>query len=89
MAKHKQPDRLSQDASAALAAGMSYGKYMAAKEPVKVTMPARSGIWRTCPYCGKEFVRYDKMRQIYCGFRCQRAAQDAREYERRKALRGG
>lgn len=80
-------DKLSRDSTAAIKAGMSYGKYMAMKEPVVVTPPERRGTWRTCPRCGKEFVRYDKMRQIYCDVTCQRAAQDTKEYERKHGIR--
>ncbi len=66
MAKHNQPDKLSQDASAALAAGMTYGKYMAMKEPMKVAMPKERGIRHICEYCGKEFMQYDRLHRKYC-----------------------
>lgn len=77
-------DKLARDSTAAIKAGMSYGKYMAMKEPVVVTPPERRGTWRTCPRCGKEFVRYDRIKATYCGVACQKSAQAARKYERRK-----
>ena len=75
-------DNLAKCAVAATKLGISYGKYMAMKDPVAVTPPVRHGIWRTCPYCGKEFVCYTKVRAIYCGVICKKAANAARKYER-------
>ena len=36
--KTNEPDKLAQDAAAALAAGMSYGKWKAMQEPVKINV---------------------------------------------------
>lgn len=39
MAKKKEMDNLAKDAAAALAAGMSYGKWKAMQDPVKIEEP--------------------------------------------------
>ena len=56
MAKKTEPDKLAQDAAAALAAGMSYGKWKAMQDPVKIykKQDLEPG-WKLCAWCGKPF----------------------------------
>ena len=71
MAK-KEPDKLAQEVHQALAAGMSYGKWKAMQEPVKIE-PKNLPIGietKTCAYCGAEFYSEDP-RKKYCGIRCR------------------
>ena len=73
MAKSKKMDKLSRDACDALAAGMSYGKYMAMKGPAKVTRPAPAptGYYHVCQHCGKEFYAGDRKVRKFCSDRCR------------------
>lgn len=76
MAKKKEPDKLAQDAAAALAAGMSYGKWKAMQgNPVVIKKPdiVPDG-WLVCNYCGKAFKPKTKRKQLYCEPICQAAA---------------
>lgn len=72
------------NAKAATDAGLHYGDYMAQKATGTIIPRTKPGIWRTCPRCGKEFVRHDKIPATYCGVVCQKAASYERRYERRK-----
>ena len=74
MAK-KEPDKLAQDAAAALAAGMSYGKWKALQcnSTAKVEQSVPDG-WLVCNYCGKAFKPKTKRKQLYCEPVCQAAA---------------
>ena len=71
----KNMDKLSQDAAAALAAGMTYGKYMAMKKPIIVEkVPVQpTGYKHTCLNCGKEFYVPYRYLTKYCGRRCREA----------------
>ena len=76
MAKKKEMDKLSQEVSKALAAGMSYGKWKALQTPVKIEPkpdPFKLPTC-TCAYCGTEFVPTDNRYRKYCGTRCKRLA---------------
>ena len=77
----KKMDKLAQDAKKALAAGMSYGKWKAMQEPVKVEKELPEG-WKVCPQCGKPFKSSQgkKYCDIYC--REQAYAPKAREAQR-------
>ncbi len=66
----KKMDKLSQDATNAIKAGMSYGKYMAMKNPAKIT-PDVVGYRHICHYCGKEFVTKKKGPRKYCDDKCR------------------
>lgn len=85
MAKKKEMDKLAKDAAAALAAGMSYGKWKAMHGN---TMPEKKEEipdgWKVCPRCGKLYKpkRFSNSRQIYCEIGYQKAAQ--REKDRGK-----
>lgn len=71
MGKRKEIDKLSQDSCDALKAGMSYGQYMAMKEPAEVKRPTPTGYYHVCQHCGKEF--YEKNRKVkkFCSDRCR------------------
>ena len=72
MAKKKEPDKLAQDAAAALAAGMSYGRWKALQEnpvPEKKEDGLPEG-WKLCKRCGKPFKA--RKTQVYCEISCQR-----------------
>jgi hypothetical protein len=81
MARKKEPDKLAQDAAAALAAGMSYGKWKAMQEPVKIEKKAEEipEGWLICKQCGKPFKPKTYRKQKYCEMSCQQAAQKERD----------
>ena len=86
--KNKEPDKLSQDAAAAIAAGMSYGKWKSLQSPVKVEKVEKKipDGWRVCEYCGKLYKPKTYRPQKYCEPYC---GQQAREAKKRKALPTG
>jgi hypothetical protein len=63
----KKVDKLAQDASKAIAAGMSYGKWKAMQQPVKTENGLPEG-WKICPQCGKKFKagKNKKFCEAYC-----------------------
>lgn len=78
MAK-QYPDKLSQDAAAALAANMSYGRWKAMQNPVKIE-PKKIPIGietKKCPWCGVEFFSGDNKTK-YCSKRCKQLARNDR-----------
>lgn len=82
MAKKKEPDKLAQDAAAALAAGMSYGKWKALQEnpePEKKKDGLPEG-WKFCKRCGKPFKA--RKTQVYCEISCQRETAIEKDRER-------
>ena len=82
MAKKKEPDKLSQDAASAKAAGMSYGNWKALQsDPVGEKAGTPEG-WQECQYCGKLFKPKTKRPQTYCEIYCQREAQKERDRQR-------
>lgn len=89
MAKKKEMDNLAKDAAAALAAGMSYGKWKAL-HPQTVEEKAESDEvpdgWKVCKHCGKYF-KPRKPGQRYCDIQCQRETERIRdrEYKRKQA----
>ncbi len=87
MAETKKPDKLSRAVTMALAAGMSYGKWMALqgsqpKQPKEA--PAWVGTRRVCKFCGGEFVQHDKRYRIYCCEAHRQAAYDRKKYEAKR-----
>ena len=93
--KNRTPDRLTILATAAIKAGMSYGKYMALhgynppiirREPEPDDNEDNNAI---CPECGKPFHKTDKRRE-YCSFDCysaySRKRANRRYYEKRAAM---
>lgn len=79
--KKKEPDKLAQDAAAALAAGMSYGKWKALQAEGAIERKLPEG-WRVCAHCGKPFKPTNNAVQKYCEYSCQRAAADERSREK-------
>lgn len=60
-------DQLTLDSTAALKAGMSYGKYMASRYvPPVIEVPVQQK--RLCRYCGKEIKGHGNRK--YCDDRC-------------------
>ena len=75
----KEPDKLAQDVSKAIAAGMSYGNWKAMQyKPVKVGKKIPDG-WLVCQYCGKPFKPKTRRLQLYCEAGCQVEAQKERD----------
>lgn len=86
MDNKKEPDRLAQEAAAALAASMSYGKwkglqYERDKEAQSREKKIPEG-WLICKYCGKPFKPKTKRSQFYCEAVCQMEAQKQRDREK-------
>lgn len=71
--KKKEPDKLAQDAAAALAAGMSYGKWKGLQPPVKIEKEIPEG-WKICEYCGKPYKPTTGRPQKYCEANCTNKA---------------
>lgn len=72
MAKKREPDNLAMDAAAALAAGMSYGKYMALRyKPVQKPAPKKEEPEgdRVCKICGTPFFAI-RWNQLCCCKEC-------------------
>ena len=81
--KKKEMDNLAKDAAAALAAGMSYGKWKAMQgyRTVEKIEEIPEG-WKLCKRCGKAFKPTNK--QIYCDIDCQKAAQREKDKGKRR-----
>lgn len=89
MAKKNEIDRLAQESTMAIAAGMSYGKWKALQTPTVIEKPKeKPGIRCVCEWCGKEFIQRDNRRRKYCGDTCRMSANYRRSYEREKARHG-
>lgn len=81
-------DKLDQDAAAARAVGMSYGKWKAMQE-VQVEEKKRiPDGWRICEYCGQPFKPKTKRSQKYCEAECSRKANDKRYRQKARAIQG-
>lgn len=89
MAKKKEMDKLAYENHLALAAGMSYGKWKAMQDPVKIEKkPGPFKIQtRICAYCGCEYVPTNNRNRAYCGARCRKlrnAEMAAEKYRQNK-----
>lgn len=82
MARKKKPDKLAQDAAAARAAGMSYGKWKALQSNLVERKKEIPDGWLVCQYCGKQFKPKTKRPQMYCEVYCQKQAQEERDRQR-------
>lgn len=83
--KKKELSQLDIDASNAIKAGMSYGKYMAMKPKTDAPAPkkkSRVEYRHTCPICGNDFVTYNRKLKKYCSDECRCRAW---EIQRRKS----
>lgn len=69
MAKKNKPDKLAQEVSQAIAAGMSYGKWKAMQPIVTAGTKIPDG-WKRCEYCGKAFKPTQGKR--FCDVACQK-----------------
>ena len=83
----KEPDRLSLESSAAIAAGMSYGKWKEMqKSPVTIEKTAQkkkpTADMLICKWCGEPFMPKTKRAQLYCRESCQEAAYRARNKQK-------
>lgn len=77
MGRKKKLDKLSQDSCDALAHGMSYGKWMAIKEPSKDVPEKKADLHQlTCQLCGKVFYQKYKFRTKYCSGECKDQAKN-------------
>lgn len=72
-------DKLSQEATAALAAGMSYGKWKAMQPTVKPKVTKIPEGWIVCQWCGKPFKPSHAQR--YCSQPCRHQATKKRTRE--------
>lgn len=75
--KKRQPDRLDIESTKAIEAGMSYGKWKAMQDPVKIIKPDEG--MKICAWCGKPFK--PKRNNIYCEYFCAYEAKKERERE--------
>lgn len=93
---NKEPDQLAKDAAAALAAGMTYGKWKGLqheqakkKEPhlPKKEIPEKEipEGWCICQHCGKPFEPKDKRKKKYCDDPCRVAEYQKRNREKLNA----
>lgn len=80
MAKRK-PDQLDIDSTAAIEAGMSYGKYMATKKPVRIEKPKPEGKRFVCKCCGEVFYRSANYAYQFCSEGCRDKWQDIKDRE--------
>lgn len=90
---NNEPDMLAQEAAAALAAGMTYGKwkglqYEQAKnrESQRREKEIPEG-WLICQHCGKPFKPKTKRKQFYCEVSCQVSAARERDKEKLSAYK--
>ena len=90
MTKEKKPDRLALKASAALAAGMSYGQWVAAGGTIQMDEPEqkREAPGRVCTDCGATFS--GGSRTLYCPeCRHKHYQESARQCRERRKERQG
>ena len=75
MAKKKEMDKLAWENAQALAAHMSYGKWKAMQNPVKIVKEEEipEG-WSKCQHCGRAFKPTIKRPQKFCDYVCRREA---------------
>ena len=76
-------DRLAMNAMLARKANMSYGKWKAMQQPVKIKEAPIPEGWKKCEYCGKLFK--PKSGQRYCEPYCREQAYAPIAKEMRRA----
>ena len=79
-------DKLAQDAAAALAAGMSYGKWKALHPKTDAVESQDDKIpygWKMCKHCG-EYFRPNTGGQRYCDIQCQKTAHKIKDRENKR-----
>lgn len=90
--KTEKTDKLSQEVSMAIAAGMSYGKWKA-MQPEKTTKAVKKipeGM-KECPHCGKLFTPHNgkhKFCEPYCRIEAsyEKQREQKKEWQRKKRL---
>lgn len=84
--KKKEMDKLAWENAQALAAGMSYGKWKAMQEPVKIVKEKElpEG-WCRCAWCNTPFKPKTKRPRKYCESRCQQIAWNSKRPARYNA----
>lgn len=84
---YDEPDKLSQDAAAARAANMSYGKWKGLHPQVNTVKHEPPKEYKICEYskCGKPYIPTCARPQKYCSAFCCTAA--SRERSREKRIR--
>ena len=70
-------DRLSKQAMLAKQAKMSYGKWKATQEPVKIVKKEYPADWPLCEHCGKPFKPLQGKR--FCDVDCRKEAYREKE----------
>ena len=99
MARKSEMDNLAKDAAAALASGMSYGKYMALhykpvekkpapkkEEPAQKPVPKKESEGdKVCKICGASFIAA-RPHQVCCGTACsqENSRRESVEWHRKK-----
>lgn len=81
MAKKKKIDKLAQDAAAAKASGMSYGKWKAVQEQVELRKKEVISRACVCAYCGNTFYTNNGHNKKYCDDICKSQASRERHKE--------
>ena len=88
---NNEPDQLAQDAAAALAAGMTYGKWKGLQYERSKNKEAQSrekeiteGLC-ICQHCGKPFLTKGKRKKKYCEDSCSAAEYQKRNREKLNA----
>ena len=79
--KKKEPDKLSREVAQALACGMSYGKWKAMQDSVKIEKKEIPDGYKKCKGCGELFIAKD-VRQLYCDGVCRHEANYRRNREK-------
>ena len=93
MARKKELDKLTKDAIAARAAGMTYGKYkalqpvMSGGQMASEQMQPAGQYEFTCAFCGKTFYRNSKLPRKYCSDDCRDSGYRKIKSEREQAQR--
>lgn len=72
MQENMQTDKLTQEAIAARAAGMTYGKWKAMQPRVEIDPNIIPDGWKACEYCGKGFKPAHGKR--FCDIECRTRA---------------
>lgn len=95
MGRHKEPDKLTRDSTAAIAAGMSYGKWMALQEHEPIKRISEDSLEdddidpklrAVCQQCGREFIKQINRVQKFCCARCRQ--QSHYHYEKKGYAHG-
>ena len=85
-------DQLTEDALEARKCGMTYGKYKASQQPVKIEpreeKPLVGTETKICEYCGCEYIPDDRRKRRTCGAYCRKLLQSREMREKYYKDRG-